>query len=387
MTDQPEEMIARLVAFDTTSANSNLALIAFVRDHLARFGARIVVDRNEAGDKANLYATFGPEGPGGVVLSGHTDVVPVAGQPWDTDPFTMVERDGRLYGRGTADMKGFIGTALALVPGFLARPLRTPLHFALSFDEELGCQGVPSLIRRLMRELPRPKLVIVGEPTEMRIANTHKGVYGFATTVTGREGHSSAPDRAASAVLAAARLIDFLAALGEDLKRDAPRDPAFDPPYTTVNVGLVRGGTAVNIVPRSCTFHWEFRPLPAVDADAVRARFDRFVGETVLPALRLAAPDATIETRATCVVPPLRPLPESPAESLVRHLTGLNAAGAVAFATEAGLFQEAGIPAVVCGPGSIDQAHRPNEYIERAQIRACAGVLERLADWMQAHAP
>jgi len=380
-------MIARLVAFDTTSANSNLALIEFVQDYLARFGARMVLDRNPAGDKANLYASLGPEGPGGIVLSGHTDVVPVAGQPWDGDPFAMAERGGRLYGRGTADMKGFIGTALAMVPQFLARPLRTPLHFALSFDEELGCQGVPSLIHRLMRDLPRPKLVIVGEPTGMKIANAHKGVYGFATTVTGLEGHSSAPDRAASAVFAAARLIGFLDQLGLDLRRHGALDPAFDPPHTTVNVGLVRGGTAVNIVPRQCTFHWEFRPLPTADAEDIQARFDRFANEVVLAALRQRAPDAGIETRSTCVVPPLRPRAESPAETLVRHLTGLNAAGAVAFATEAGLFQEAGIPAVVCGPGSIDQAHRPNEYVEIEQIEACAAFLGRLADWMQANSP
>jgi acetylornithine deacetylase len=385
--ETPESMIARLVAFDTTSANSNLALIAFVQEYLAGFGARIVLDRNPAGDKANLYASLGPDGPGGIVLSGHTDVVPVAGQSWDGDPFTMVERNGRLHGRGTADMKGFIGTALALVPRFLARPLRSPLHFALSFDEELGCQGVPSLIHRLMRELPRPKLVIVGEPTGMQIANAHKGVYGFATTVTGLEGHSSAPDRAASAVVAAARLINFLTELSDELKRDGAGDPAFDPPHTTLNVGLVRGGTAVNIVPRQCVFHWEFRPLPSADAGAIRARFDRFAEGTVLAALRRMAPDANIETRPTCVVPPLRPLSESPAETLVRHLTGLNTVGAVAFATEAGLFQEAGIPAVVCGPGSIDQAHRPNEYIERAQVDACAAFLARLADWMQANAP
>ena len=380
----PREMIARLVAFDTVSSNSNLALIDFVADYLDGHGIACRLFRDPSGDKANLYATLGPEEPGGVVLSGHTDVVPVAGQDWRTDPFQLTEADGRLYGRGSCDMKGFIGAALALVPEFLARPLRTPVHLALSYDEELGCRGVPGMIAGIVEELPMPGLVIVGEPTEMTVANAHKGVYGFATEVTGLEGHSSMPERGASAIVAAARIVGFLDDLAAELRAAGPRDAAFDPPWTTMNVGRIDGGTAVNIVPRACRIAWEFRPIPAADPAAIRARVERFVAEEVLPALRDAAPDAAIETRQTCLVEPLAPLAGSPAEALVLHLTGANRTGAVAFGTEAGLFQKAGIPAVVCGPGSIEQAHKPDEFVTVAQIDACVAFLRRLRDWVHA---
>ncbi|MHA1108994.1 MAG: acetylornithine deacetylase [Alphaproteobacteria bacterium] len=375
-------MIARLVEFDTVSANSNLALIDFVTDYLSGHGVACRLFRNDAGDKANLYATLGPDGPGGIVLSGHTDVVPVAGQDWRTDPFRLIEKAGRLYGRGSCDMKGFIGAALALVPEFLAAPPRTPVHLALSYDEELGCRGVPGMIEAIVRDLPSPRLVIVGEPTEMTVANAHKGVYGFATQVTGLEGHSSMPERGASAIFHAARIVGFLDSLAAELRASGPRDAAFDPPWTTMNVGRIDGGTAVNIVPRDCRIAWEFRPVPQDDPAAILGRVEAFIADEVLPDLRAAAPDGAVVTRQTCLVEPLAPLADSPAEALVLYLTGANRAGAVAFGTEAGLFQKAGIPAVVCGPGSIEQAHKPDEFVTLVQIESCVAFLRRLRDWV-----
>ena len=262
----PVKMLARLVAFDTTSAKSNLALIDWVANYLAGYGIASHLSYDEGRTKANLYATVGPEDAGGVVLSGHTDVVPTAGQNWTSDPFALVERDGRLYGRGSADMKGFIATALALVPEMVRRRLKTPIHLALSFDEEVGCLGVVHMLREIERALPRPRLVIVGEPTEMKVANAHKGVVAVHTHVVGREGHSSGTHRGVNAITAAAELIHFLADLAAELARRPPRpgsaDGEFDPPYTTINVGTIEGGTALNIIPKACFIRWECRPLP-----------------------------------------------------------------------------------------------------------------------------
>lgn len=382
-----EEMIARLVGFDTVSSKSNRGLIDFVADYLSTHGVKCHFTLDQGGTKANLYATLGPDIAGGVVLSGHTDVVPVEGQPWSSDPFILTEREGRFYGRGSADMKSFIGIALALVPEFLARDLKTPVHLALSFDEELGCRGVPAMISQIVEELPLPGLVIVGEPTSMSVANAHKGVYGFSTRLTGLENHSSAPERGASAIFHAARLIGFLEGMAAEFRRDGPHDDRFDPPWTTFNVGMIEGGTAVNIVPRDCRFVWEFRPIPEASPEAIVRRVTDFIDGDILPSLRAVAPEATVSLRQTSLVEPLAPLAGSPAEKLVCHLTGANRAGAVAFGTEAGLFQKAGIPAVVCGPGSIEQAHQPDEFISREQIDSCAAFLRRLIAWVHANAP
>lgn len=381
-----QNLLARLVSFDTTSRNSNLALISFVADYLADFGVACRLSRGEDGGKANLFATIGPADRGGVVLSGHTDVVPVDGQDWESDPFATVERDGRLYGRGTADMKAFLAAALAAVPAFLARPLATPVHFAFSYDEELGCLGVPHLLRDLAATPPVPRLAIVGEPTEMRVANAAKGISDFETVVTGKEAHSSAPDRGANAIMAAARLIGFIERLGDELRENPPAGAAeldLDAPYTTVGVGLIGGGTAVNIIPGACRFHWEFRPVPGDDGDEILRRFESFAREEVLPALRAHAPEARIETRRVAWVPPLERVDDNPAEALALALTGANRTTALSFASEAGLFQRAGIPAVVCGPGSIAQAHQANEYVALEQVAACNAFMARLADRLQ----
>ena len=379
----PEELLARLVAFDTTSRNSNLELIGFVREYLSAHGVASRLVPSDDGSKASLFASLGPDGPGGVALSGHTDVVPVDGQDWTTAPFETVRRDGRIYGRGTADMKGFIAVVLAMVPDFLAARLPVPVHLVLSYDEEVGCTGIRPLIAQIGRELPRPDLVIIGEPTEMRVANAHKGILAYRTEVTGLEAHSSATHLGVNAIDAAARAIAFLGDLGAELAARptaGPRDHEFQPPYTTVNVGTIEGGTALNIIPRSCGFDWECRPLPGSDGSEIAARLGAYVTDVLLPPMRARHPGADIQTGALVTVPALVPQEGSPAESLARTLTGANRATVISFGTEAGLFQEAGVPAVICGPGSIDQAHRPDEWIEQSQLAACTGFMERLID-------
>jgi acetylornithine deacetylase len=377
----PVEMVRRLVAFDTVSAHSNLALIDFARDYLAAHGIESHLSFDAGGSKANLLAAIGPARPGGIVLSGHTDVVPVAGQPWDSDPFSVTERDGRLYGRGTADMKSFLATALALVPDFQAARLRVPIYLALSYDEEVGCFGVGGLLQDLARHLPRPALAIIGEPTLMQLVNRHKGAYDFSTIVTGRDVHSSATHRGVSAISYAGEIMSWLTRLAAEFRTHGPFDDSFDPPYTTVNIGTVTGGTAVNIIARQCRLEWEFRPIPGVDPESIRHRFDAFVATALLPRMRQVAPEADITTQIICAIAPLVPEADSPAEALVRLLTGANQAGGVAFATEGGLFQAAGVPAVVCGPGSIEQAHQPNEFIALTQIEACVDFLRKLTKW------
>ncbi|HKF62432.1 MAG TPA: acetylornithine deacetylase [Dongiaceae bacterium] len=380
----PREMLARLIAFDTTSAGSNLALIDFARAYLAEHGIESRLTYDDSRAKANLYASVGPAGPGGVVLSGHTDVVPVAGQPWQSDPFTLTERDGRLYGRGTSDMKSFIALALALVPEMLAAGLKRPLHLALSYDEELGCLGAPRMIADIAANLPKPAIVIVGEPTRLKLGNRHKGCYGFQIDIQGRDGHSSATHRGVNAITHAAAVVGFIEAIAERHRREGPFDRGFDPPYTTLNVGEIAGGSAVNIIARHCRLGWEFRPIPAVDPSRVIAEVETYLAEVLRPRLSARAPEAKAEMWADCVVPPLVPRSDSPAADLVRRLTGANETIGLAFATEAGQFQEIGIDAIVCGPGSIEQAHQPDEFIELSQIAEGEAFLRRLIAWAAA---
>jgi acetylornithine deacetylase len=373
------DLIRRLIAFDTTSRLSNLDLIHFVADYLDRLGIRSVLVHDETGKKANLWATIGPEGPGGVVLSGHTDVVPVDGQPWDTDPFQVVEKDGRLYGRGTSDMKSFIAVALAFAPEMKAAPLKEPIHFAFSYDEEVGCLGVHGLIDYLKANDIRPRLGVIGEPTEMRVVDAHKGGRSYRTTVTGLEQHSSARHRGVNAIEIAAELINFLMQIQREYEdRKVPGAERFDPPYSTVQVGLIEGGTATNIVARCCSFHWEQRSLPGTDPDEAHQRLSRYVATEVLPRMRRIHPEADVETILRGAVSALTPEPGSPAEVLVKSLVGSNATEAVSYATEAGVFQAAGMPVVVCGPGNIREAHTPNEWIELSQIAACENFMARL---------
>lgn len=374
-----QNMLSRLVGFDTTSRESNLALIGFVQNYLEGHGIASTLIHNDAGTKANLYATIGQQNvAGGIVLSGHTDVVPVDGQAWAGDPFQVREQDGRLYGRGTADMKGFIASALARVPEFVAGVGHTPLHLALSYDEEVGCLGVHAMVRHIAAHLPRPKAVIVGEPTMMRVVNSHKGIRTFTTEVTGLEAHSSTPHLGVNAIDVAVQLINFLHTLRGEMQARGDASGRFDPPYTSIHVGVIEGGTALNILPRRCRFQWEIRPLPGQDPDEIAARFNAYAMETMLPPLRAISQQVDIVTRQRADVPPLAPQNGSPAEALVTALRGSNALHAVSYTTEAGIFQDAGIPAVLCGPGSIDQAHKPDEFIALSELAACDAFLRQL---------
>ncbi|WAC27732.1 acetylornithine deacetylase [Ancylobacter sp. SL191] len=373
-----EELLAYLVAFDTTSRNSNLALIDFVRDYLAAYGVESVIIPEESGQKASLFATIGPKGVGGVCLSGHSDVVPVDGQPWTTDPFTLTPLDGRVYGRGSCDMKGFIATCLAMVPQMTATKLATPIHLLVSYDEEIGCTGVVPAVRRLGVDLPLPRACIVGEPSSMRVVDAHKSGIAYKTTVTGREAHSSMPQLGANAIFAAAELIGELDRYRAELIAAGDPSGRFDPPSTTLQVTVIEGGTAGNIVPRQCAIRWNVRGLPDFDEETLLARFKAFAEGTVLPKLLASAPEASITTDFIYKVPPLAPQTGSEAELLALRLAGQNRTYTVAYGTEGGHFQAQGIPTVICGPGSIDQAHKPDEFIEVSQLRACERFLSGL---------
>ena len=373
------ELLWRLVAFDTTSRNSNIGIIAFIEDYLARHGVTSLRVDHEAGHKTNLYATIGPDCPGGVVLSAHTDVVPVDGQTWSTDPFAATEKDGLVYGRGTADMKGFLAAALAAVPQLKARRLKRPVHLAISCDEEVGCLGVRPLIAHMRAHLPKPSAVIVGEPTLMQVVDAHKAVLAYHTEVTGHEAHSSAAQTGVNAIMVAGELLGELNRLAALMRARADPDSPFDPPYMTVHVGVIAGGTAKNIVPRRCSFGWETRLMPDDDADEVPSRLAGFA-EGLLPAMRLVAEDTGILTRLVNSVPGLNPDAASPAHELALRLAQANRTSAVSYATEAGLFQEADIPAIICGPGSIDQAHKPDEFVALAELARCEAFLERLGE-------
>jgi acetylornithine deacetylase len=370
------DIVKQLIGFDTTSRHSNRELIDFARSILEGAGARVRLTEDATGTKANLFATLGPETDGGIVLSGHTDVVPVDGQNWSSDPFTAEIRDGRLYGRGSADMKGFVGTALSLVPSFAAAPLKRPLHFAFSYDEEIGCVGVRSLLADLREQEIKPALAVIGEPTSMRVVGAHKSGAVMETTALGREHHSSAPARGANAVMMAGEFIAALAAYGEELKRD--RDDYFDPPYTTVQATMISGGTAVNILAGEASVVWDCRALPDRDRSVylkqVQARADE-----ILARYRQEAPRATFRTDMRVSFPGLVRDLNSPAVQLACRLTGDNDVHAVSYGTEAGLFQAAGIAAVVCGPGSIHDAHRADEFIELDQLDACDAFIRRIA--------
>jgi acetylornithine deacetylase len=374
------ELLGRLVAFNTVSTRSNIALIEAVATYLRAQGVDAVRIDGPDGDKAGLIASIGPAVPGGVVLSGHTDVVPVAGQAWSSDPFVLVERNGLLYGRGTADMKGYLATVLASVPLFAGAPLRVPIHLALSHDEEVGCLGAPRLIEALLARAPRPAAVFVGEPTGLQVANRHRGISTFMTAISGRGGHSSVPGRGVNAIGLAARFIAELEEVGRQLSIGRSETGNGAPEYTTINIGRIEGGTAVNMIAEHCQLTWECRPEgEAVAADIAATVEGRF--ETLLRSLRRMAPEVAARTDLLVSVPPLVVMTDSPAVSLALRLTGRNVCIAAPFASEAGLFQQAGVPAVVCGPGRASEAHQPDEFIAREQLSDCLILMQRLAEW------
>ena len=372
-------MLAELVRFDTTSRDGNIPLIKFVEDYLDSWGIPHFRVDYEVGKKTNLFATIGPDIAGGIVLSGHTDVVPVDGQTWASNPFELSERDGRLYGRGTCDMKGFIAVALALVPQFKAANLKTPIHLALSCDEEVGCKGVRPLVAHIRDHMKKPKAVIVGEPTSMRVVNAHKAALTFSTEVTGHEAHSSLTDQGVNAIMVAGELLGEISRIREDLTARGDPSHRFNPPYSTIHVGVIEGGTAKNIVPRRCSFQWETRLLPLADPAEVPTRFEKYAA-SLEPAMKKIAGDSGINNQQTNIVPGLAPEDNSPAEHLALHLAGANCTHAVSYCTEAGLFQQIGIPAIICGPGSIEQAHKPDEYIDLSEMQKCEVFMKRLLE-------
>lgn len=376
------EILARLVAFDTTSHKSNRALIAYVADYLASYGVASHLVPTKDGEKASLFASIGPEGVPGIGLSGHTDVVPADPAAWSSDPFSMVKADGRLYGRGTADMKGYLACVLAMVPEWTRRQLKVPMHILFSYDEEVGCTGVRPMIAELGGRLPKPRAVIVGEPTSMAVVDAHKGPVRWHVEVIGRAAHSSMAHLGANAITAAARLISKLAEIEAELSA-LPPDPRFTPPHPTLQVTEIAGGIASNIVPAACHFGFEVRALPGLDADAIERRLTEFAQTDCLPALRRVAPEADVIIRQTNRVPPFAADSSSDIVALALKLAGENATEAVSYATEAGLFQAAGVPSVVCGPGDIAQAHTADEWIAISEIERCLAFLSRLADWAE----
>ena len=374
-----DHALEELVGFDTVSAHSNLPLIERVEGYLAGFGIAFTRVPNASGDKAALFATVGPPGDGGIVLSGHTDVVPVRGQSWTSDPFRLRRDGGRLYGRGACDMKAFDAVALAMLPAFQRAGLKRPVHLLLSYDEEIGCLGSLDTIARFGADLPRPALAIVGEPTGMAVVDAHKSISTYHTTVHGKEAHSSDPTLGANAVEAACALVSELYALQAELEREGDPSGLFRPGYSTVHVGTIEGGNARNILARQCRFSWEFRGLPGADPKRAIKRFEDFADRMVRPRLTRHAAEARVETVSDIEVPGLASEPGSPAEALGKALTRSNRVETAPFATEAGQFQRAGLPTIVCGPGSIQQAHQPDEYIELSQIDACLAFMDRLA--------
>lgn len=376
------ELLARLVHFDTTSHKSNLPLVHFVEDYLAQHGIASHRLPSENGDKASLYATVGPAAVPGVALSGHTDVVPVEGQHWTSDPFVVAERDGKLYGRGTADMKGFLACVLAAVPDFLGRQLAVPIHLAFSYDEEVGCLGVRPLIAEFGQRLVKPRMVLVGEPTSMSVVDSHKGPVRWHVEIKGRAAHSSMAPLGVNAITAAGKLLRELAEIERELKL-RPQDPRFDPPYATLQVTRIEGGTATNIVPVSCHLDFDVRAIPGVDIAAIDRRIRDFAANKCLPEMRKVAPEASIDIAVANQVPPYEAGTSSEAVALALNLAGQNETHAVSYATEAGLFQVAGSPAVVIGPGDIAQAHTADEWIAIEQIEKCSAFLARLGDWAE----
>jgi acetylornithine deacetylase len=373
-------MIERLIAFDTTSRNSNLELIHGVRDYLAEHGVESHLTHDADGRKANLYATLGPADRPGIALSGHTDVVPVDGQDWSSDPWTVTEKHGRLHGRGICDMKGFIAVALAFVPRFLARGLETPIHLCLSYDEEIGCVGVHGLLDFLARQPVKSAACIIGEPTDMKVITAHKGKFSMRCRVRGLEAHSSLAPRGVNAIDAAARVIAHLSEMAGRKAAEGPFDEAYDIPHTTVHTGLIQGGTQLNIVPGACAFEFEFRNLPADDPQALLAEVQDYARGEVEPAMKAIDPETGFAWEQMACFPGLETPPDADVVSLAKALSGGNITGKLAFGTEAELFHEAGIPAVVCGPGSIEQAHKPDEYVSLEQLALCERFMDRLLD-------
>lgn len=372
------DLLGELIAYPTVSADSNLEMIGYLATRLEDCGARVRILSDDSGTKANLLATMGPEAEGGLMLSGHSDVVPVEGQPWSSDPFAMVEHEGALYGRGTCDMKGFIACATVMAKEYATRELSRPVHFAFTYDEEVGCLGGQALVNSLRQLEIRPDMAIVGEPTSMRIIEGHKGCCEFTARFRGLEGHGSAPDRGVNAAEYAVRYVTRLLELREDLKARTPSSSRFVPPWTTLNIGRVHGGYAHNVIAAMAEVEWEMRPVQWGDGDFVKGEMAHYVDHVLRPAMQAVDPEADIDIECIGEIPGLEPMEANSARDLVARLTGANGTDLVAFGTEAGLFQGLGTDVVVCGPGSIEQAHMADEFVTVAQMQSCLEMLERV---------
>lgn len=378
-----KEILAKLVSFDTVSHKTNIPMAEWIRDYLKEQGVAATMLPADDGIHTNLYATIGPDGVSGVALSGHMDVVPVVGQDWETDPFTMIERDGKLYGRGTTDMKGYLACVLAAVPDFKRRKLSVPIHIAFSYDEEVGCTGVRPMIDELGKTLPKPRMVFVGEPTSMRVVDAHKGGARWRVDIKGRAVHSSVAPLGVNTITYAAKIIGELHRMEEELK--AKPNARFDPPHGTLTITRLEAGTASNIVPAECWFLWEIRALPGQDVSGYERRLKAFAEEKCLPEMRRIAPEADIKiTKSQMGIPAFEATPGSEVVALALKLAQQNETFAVSYGTEASLFHVGGCPSVVCGPGDIAQAHTANEWIETAELDKGMAFMRRLADWAEA---
>jgi len=390
--DDAIAILSDLIGFPTVTGASNLELIAYCQDRLEQVGAEIQLTHDADGQRANLLARVGPPVAGGVVLSGHTDVVPADPEGWTSPPFVATLRDGAIHGRGAVDMKGFIACVLAMAPRFAAANLARPVHIALTFDEEVGCVGAPLLIEQLLTG-PLPAAAIVGEPTELAIVEAHKGCYEYTTAFVGTEGHASSPRLGVNAVEYAARFVTALLELGEELRERVSTDSPFEPPEATLSVGRVEGGSARNVIAGTCTVEWEFRPVTRDDAAFTLDRV-RGIEAALLEQMRAVHPAASIQTVTVGAVDGLERTPEDAATTLVQHLLDDPPRQVVPFGTEAGLYKQRGIPAVVCGPGSIAVAHQPDEHVTLGQLERCLAMLDRLIEHLgdqpgrpQAHSP
>lgn len=373
------EWCRKLIAHQSVSMTPNMALIEEVKTFLDGLGYETLVVRDDSNTKANLYATIGPAVNGGVILSGHSDVVPTEGQNWASDPYDIDIRDDKMYGRGSCDMKGFLACLLAKAEAFKNADLRVPIHLAFTYDEEVGCLGVPSLVEAINNLPQKPAMCIVGEPTEMKVITQHKGKYSARAHFTGRSGHSSLPGEGVNAVEFASEFVVFLRKLGRKCRDEGPHDDEFVPNHTTFHTGVIKGGTQLNIIPQNCTVDFEFRNLPNDDRNALKAQIFDYLENTLIPEMRETYDDVGVEIEVISDMPGLATGDDEEVTKLVMALTGANTTGKVSFGTEAGVFSALGdIPTVVCGPGNIEQAHKPDEFIELDQLGRCEAFLDKL---------
>ncbi len=377
--DTIKKILADLIAFDTVSSNSNLLMIEYLAEHFQKLGAHIEYIHDESGKKANLFATLGPQVSGGIVLSGHTDVVPVAEQKWHSDPFNALEQDGKLYGRGSCDMKGFIAVACAMAPTFQSQIRDKPLHFSFTYDEETGCFGAKRLKDVLSGWSMKPALAIIGEPTNMRLVEGHKGCNEYRTVFEGLPGHSSLPDQGVNALEYAVMYVSHLLHVRDQLKDTCPDSSHFDPPQTTINIGKINGGVAHNVIASQAVLDWQVRPISQLDAEMVKTEMAAYCERELLPMMRAIHPDANIWTEILSKIDGLEPKPDNAAKQLMQVLMDDQDAGLVCFATEGGIFQTMGMDCIVCGPGSIEQAHRADEFVTLEQLESCQRCLQNLS--------